>query len=86
MQKLVKGSAEYEEGLGIIEAGGEQLKKVPRGDMDGFLPCEKDRERLAKYDDRARIEMENRKAIREDRRLYDRDFADSRKMMLLPAR
>jgi hypothetical protein len=73
LQKLDKNSAQYQEALAIIKAGKEQLQKLPRADMDGFVPCEKDRERLAKYDLRAQIERDNRKAILEGRKLYDKD-------------
>jgi len=74
LQKLDKNSAQYKEALAIIQAGKAQLQKVPRADMDGFVPCEKDRQRLAKYDRRADIERENRKAILTGKKLYDKDF------------
>jgi hypothetical protein len=74
LQKLDKNSAQYKEALAIIQAGKEQLQKVPRADMDGFVPCEKDRQRLEKYDRRVQIEAENRKAILEGKKLYDKDF------------
>jgi hypothetical protein len=56
------------------------LKKVPRADMDGFVPCKKDCQRLEKYNHRAQIELDNRKAILEGQRLYDKTFCqyDSR--------
>ena len=75
LQKFEKTSAQYKEALAIIRAGQEQLQKLPRADMDGFVPCQKDRQRLQKYDRRAWIELENRKAILEGRKVYDRDFA-----------
>ena len=46
---------------------------MPRADMDGFIACEKDRQRIEKYDLRAQIELKNREAIREGRKLYDKD-------------
>jgi hypothetical protein len=39
LKKLDKNSAEYKEALAIIQAGKAQLEKLPRGDMDGFVPC-----------------------------------------------
>ena len=77
LQKLDKNSEQYKEALAIIQAGKDQLKKVPRADMDGFVPCEKDRQRLAKYAKREEIEIANRKAILKGRKLYDKDFAGS---------
>ena len=71
LAKLEKGSDEYNEALAIIRAGAERLKQVPRADMDGFVPCEKDRQRDAKYDARADIEKRNREAIRTGRKVYD---------------
>ncbi len=71
LAKLAKGSPEYNEALAIIHAGGKQLKKLPRADMDGFVPCEKDRQRNAKYDSRAEVERRNREAIRAGRKAYD---------------
>ena len=75
LQKLEKTSAQYKEALAIIQAGQEQLQKLPRADMNGFVPCQKDRQRLQKYDRRAWIELENRKAILGGRKVYDKDFA-----------
>ncbi len=74
LAKLDKASAEYAEALAIIQAGKDQLAKTPRADMDGFVPCEKDRQRLAKYDRRAAIELKNREAIQQGRKVYDKDF------------
>jgi len=74
LQKLDKESDNYKKALAIIQAGKEQLEKRPRADMEGFVPCEKDRQRIAKYQYRVRIEMANRKAIREKTKVYDKDF------------
>ena len=68
------GSPNYQKALAIIKAGQAQLLKVPRADMEGFIPCAKDRERLEKYERRAQIELENRKAILKGRKIYDKDF------------
>ncbi|MDP6525900.1 MAG: hypothetical protein QGH15_16915 [Kiritimatiellia bacterium] len=76
LQKLDKNSDAYKEALAIIQAGKEQLQKVPRADMDGFVPCEKDRQRLAKYENREKIELTNRKAILAGKKVYDKDFAE----------
>lgn len=74
LAKLDKNSAEYKEALSIIQAGKEQLEKLPRADMDGFVPCVKDTQRLEKYDRRVEIEQANRKAILEGEKVYDKNF------------
>ena len=51
-----------------------RLKETPRCDMDGFVPAEVDRKRLEKYIRRQEVESANRRAIREGRKVYDRDF------------
>ena len=71
LQKLDKSSAAYKEALAIIQAGKAMLAKRPRADMDGFVPCEWHRKVLAKYQRRREIELANRKAIREGKKLYD---------------
>jgi len=74
LQRLDKNSDQYKKLLAAIQAGKEQLQKMPRADMDGFVPCEKDRQRLEKYHRRAEIELKNREAIRQGKKLYDKDF------------
>jgi len=74
LQAMDKDSAEYREALSIIRLGGERLKAKPRCDMPGFVPCETDRRRLARYTRLSEIEQQFRTAIRENRRLYDRDM------------
>lgn len=74
LAKLDKNSAEYREALDIIKAGGEQLKKLPRADMAGFVPCEKDLERNAKYTYLMEAEGKFREAISRNKKVYDRDF------------
>ena len=71
LAKLEKGSAEYVEALGIIQAGQRQLQQRPRADMAGFVPCQSDLERLAKYGRRQEIEQANRAAIRDGCKRYD---------------
>ena len=66
-----KGDPKYAEALAIIRAGQEMLRKRPRADMPGFVPCETDRRRQAKYVARRRIEADSRRAIREGTKRYD---------------
>jgi len=75
LAKLKKDDPKYKEALEIIRAGQEQLRKMPRADMGGFVPCEKDRERVAKYEKRQEIEKRNREAIDKGRKIYDRDLS-----------
>lgn len=69
-----KTAPEYIEALGIIEAGGRMLAQRPRADMPGFEACPVDRRRENSYVMRQQVEMNNRRAIREDRKLYDADL------------
>ena len=76
----IKGGKEtpaYNQVLAIIKAGAEALKKKPRCDMEGFVPCEADRKRLEKFDYLDGIEKKYRRAIRTGKKLYDRDVAAS---------
>jgi hypothetical protein len=71
LKKLDKNSKEYAQALAIIQAGQEQLRKRPRADMPGFVPCERDLEHNKKYAARQAIEARNRKALAEGRKEYD---------------
>ncbi len=42
--------------------------------MPGFRPCTADLVRLAKYEERRKVEQTNRTAIREGRKVYDANF------------
>ena len=73
LKGLANGSANYRKARAIIEIGAKRLKETPRCDMDDFVPAEVDRKRLEKYLRRREIESANRRAIREGRKVYDRD-------------
>ena len=75
LAKLDKNGPKYKEALVIIQAGRDQLRKRPRADMAGFVPCQKDRERVAKYEERQAIEKRNREALDRGKKLYDRDLS-----------
>ena len=47
------------------------LAKTARGDMDGFVPCTADQERLDRYNQRIAVEKRNRAAILEGAQQYD---------------
>ena len=61
----------YREALSIIQAGKETLTRSPRADMPGFVPCALDQRRDEKYRQRLEVEMQNRAAIREGKKVYD---------------
>ena len=60
------------EAVAIIQRGADRLRERPRADMPGFIPCEKDREREAKYAYRHREELRFREAIRRGEKTWDR--------------
>jgi len=66
-----KDSLEYKEALAIIKKGQETLKRRPRADMPGFIPCEFDQLREQRYAIRRQLELRNRRAIREGYKVYD---------------
>jgi hypothetical protein len=63
-----KNAPAYVEALAIIQAGKDQLARVPREDMPGFRLVGKDAERQAKYDRLAAAEAENRKEISQNQK------------------
>jgi len=66
-----KDDPNYAEALAIIRVGQERLRRRPRADMPGFVPCQTDRRRQTKYAMRRRIEADNRRAIRDGTKRYD---------------
>jgi len=71
LERIKSDPAKYNAALEAIRAGKAALEKSPRPDMPGFVPSPKDQERLAKYDERRKIELRNREAIRTGKKLYD---------------
>lgn len=65
-----KGTAR-EKILAILRIGAERLREQPRAEQEGFVPCEVDRKREEKYQERLQVEVRNRKAIHERRKVYD---------------
>ena len=72
LAKLAKDGPQYKEALALIKAGKEFLAKRPRADMPGFVPCEKDQQREAFYQECLAAERRRREAIRKGERLYDK--------------
>lgn len=70
-EEEMESTKEYKETLSLIRLGASRLAARPRADMPGFLPCEKDLERLRKYDFRRSEELRFRRAIQEGTWAYD---------------
>jgi hypothetical protein len=51
----------------------QRLREIPRADMPGFVPSERNRQMNAKYDALCRSEDVFRQAAEEGRNLYDAD-------------
>jgi len=66
-----EGSASYQEALAIIRAGRDMLRRRPRADMVGFVPCAVDRDRQEKYSQRQEAERRSRRAIQRGEKVYD---------------
>ncbi|MFI5378927.1 MAG: hypothetical protein ACHRHE_06505 [Tepidisphaerales bacterium] len=67
-----KTEAKYREAMAIIDAGREALRQNPGPDCEDFVPCPVDQWRTVKYEQRKMVEMQNRQAVREGTRVYDR--------------
>jgi len=65
-----KSDPRYAEALAIIEAGKKMLAERPREDMPGFQVLGKDAEREARYQERAKIEADVRRAILAGEKIY----------------
>ena len=65
-----KSDPKYAEALAIIEAGKKMLAERPREDMQGFQILGKDAEREARYQERAKIEADVRRAILAGEKIY----------------
>jgi hypothetical protein len=65
-----KSDPKYAEALAIIEAGKKMLAERPREDMPGFQILGKDAEREARYQERAKIEADVRRAILAGEKIY----------------
>ena len=61
----------YQEALAIIQAGQATLDERPRADMTGFELLGVEAKREDKYVAREQVELASRRAIREQKRVYD---------------
>ena len=71
LAKLDKNSPQYTEALALLQSGHDALAKQPRGDTLDFTPCPKDRQREDFYRQRQQIELTNREAIRDGKKLRE---------------
>jgi hypothetical protein len=72
LSRLAPKDSRYQEALTILQAGKAMPASRPRGDeLAGFVPCEADQHREARYAQRREIEAHNREAIRDGRTVYD---------------
>lgn len=63
--------SDYREALALIRAGAQQLQRQPNPDSGAFAECDADRKRGEKYQLRKTIELSNRSAIKDGRKIYD---------------
>jgi len=76
LSRIEKDAPRYHELLEAIRQGKQRLQDNPRGDvMEGFVPHELDRRRLAHREKYRRYERHVRQAMREGRQLRDADLA-----------
>ncbi|MCF6284491.1 MAG: hypothetical protein L3K26_04815 [Candidatus Hydrogenedentes bacterium] len=66
-----KDGYKYKEALNIIRAGKAVLASWPRADMENFKASPLDQLRDEKYEQRRLIELANRAAIRNEKKVYD---------------
>jgi hypothetical protein len=64
--------AGYLEALDIIKKGQERLTRLPRAEMEGFVPCEAHRIQIAKYMERLKVEQENNRAVAAGHKRFDK--------------
>jgi hypothetical protein len=72
LDKIRDDKPKYNEALAIIALGGKRLKEKPNGSMvEGFVPCQKDQERLLRYEFRITEEARFSKARASGVKEYD---------------
>ena len=73
LDKIRYDQSKYAEAVALIAAGGERLKSKPNGSIvEGFVACEKDRERTARYEFRQAEERRFMKARADGKKEYDK--------------
>lgn len=71
LMPVAANAAARAEALALIQEGAKRLAEKPRADMPGFVPCERDREREARYQRRLAKERNIYDAIRSGRERFD---------------
>jgi len=73
LDKIRNDKTKYNEAVALIAAGGERLKTKPNGSMvEGFVACEKDQERIARYEYRLAEERRFLKARADGTKAFDK--------------
>jgi hypothetical protein len=67
-----RANPQFLEALEIIRAGQQQLAQKPEADAEGFIACEMDQWREAKYREREAAEQRRRAALNTGAKVYDR--------------
>lgn len=73
LDKIRNNKAPYDEAVALIAKGGQRLKITPNGSVvEGFVPCEKDRQRILVYEYRMTEESRFLKARAEGKKEFDK--------------
>ncbi|MCX6225698.1 MAG: hypothetical protein NTV01_13265, partial [Bacteroidia bacterium] len=73
LDQIRNDKSRYDEAVSLIALGGQRLKTTPNGSMvENFVPCEKDQERLVRYEERMKEENRFLKARAEGKKAYDK--------------
>jgi hypothetical protein len=75
LKKLDPNTEPYREGLAIIRAGQELMKKNPEADQPGFVACAEHQARETKYQRLRERERIRREALADGRKIYDPGIA-----------
>ncbi len=71
LNKIAKGSSEYNRILELIKIGAERLKKNPRPDMDGFKTSAKAKQLNERFENMRKLDSKARKAVENGGKLCD---------------
>lgn len=73
LEKMEPSSENYKKAVELIREGGRRLAEKPDADSSDFVPCEQDRERERRYEERLKAERAIYEAIRTGNKIYDSD-------------
>jgi len=79
LAKVEKGSPQYNDVIAEIKKNQAWMQEFPRGDtLEGFVPFVNDQRTIDHREKYRSYELKVRKAIREGRKIYDKDFDKTR--------